>query len=276
MTGSASHGSSSHSKSRGRTGGRQTSKAASANSGGKRAQRFKRTRSFLHTHQQVEKDSEEDLEFQKRQPPKKDFNRLGLFGYVVFLLTFMRVVTLNRNSNSYNFAHSVREIVQAQWFESIGHRADYFEYLGVHFFPGLQENSIERPATAPFSLVGAPRIRAVRARQCDAEDNDMSDYLDNVGDGLRCLIPVDASEYETESFGGSDGKFFKHWVDTTGPEHPIDLDNSLRNSYGWEGGVTPMHTYPGTGYLVPAGIITRLLGASADVEVHGTEFYPFP
>jgi hypothetical protein len=104
----------------------------------------------------------------------------------------------------------------------------------------------------------------------------MSDYLENVADGLLCLISVDGSEYETRSFGGADGHFFKHWIETTGSEHPPDLDDNVYNSFGWEGGVIWMHVYPGTGYLVPMSIITRLLEAPLDVSVHGTEFYPFP
>ncbi len=284
MPGGGKHGSSSHSHSHshggqprgGRNAGKQTAKPTSTRSGVGRAKMFHRTKTFRSVQNEIEKDSEEPLEFQKRQPPKQDSNRLGLFGYVIFLLTFMRVATYQRNSDVYNFAHSVREIVQAQWFERIGHSADYFEYLGVHFFPGLQENSIERPGAKPFSVVGTPRIRAVRARQCDADDHGMSDYLENVADGFLCLIPVDGSEYETTSYGGRDGQLFKHWMYTTGSEHPPDLDDHLHNSFGWEGGITYMNLYPGTGYLVPMSIITRLLQAPIDVSVHGTEFYPFP
>ena len=201
---------------------------------------------------------------------------MGFAGYCFFLTIFFVVATNRRDSDVYNFGQSVREIVQAQWFERIGGDTDYYEYLGLHFFPGLKDNSFERPDAKPFSLVGAPRIRAVRARQCDADDNGMSEYLDNVADGLLCLIPISNSDYETESFGGADGTFFKHWVDTAGADHPMGLDSSLLNSYGWEGGVLPQHTYPGSGYLVPTDIISELMQAPVDVSVHGTEFYPFP
>jgi hypothetical protein len=282
MAGAASHGSSSQShshnarpkggRSAGKKAARKTTKAARAASGGKRTQHF-RSASFVDG---VEQDSEQELEFQKRTLAKQEFNAIGFAGYVAFLFMFLYVATNQRDSDVYNFAQSVRATVGASSFESIGHSADYFEYLGLHFFPGLQENSIDRLDAKPFSVVGAPRIRAVRARRCDAEDNDMTDYLENVAAGMRCLIPVDASEYETESFGGQDGQFFKHWINTVGPDHPPGLDDSLHNSYGWEGGIGVKHTYPGTGYLVPADIVEQLLNAPLDVSVTGTEFYPFP
>ena len=98
-----------------------------------------------------------------RQAPKQEFNRMGFAGYCFFLTIFFVVATNRRDSDVYNFGQSVREIVQAQWFERIGGDTDYYEYLGLHFFPGLKDNSFERPDAKPFSLVGAPRIRAVRA-----------------------------------------------------------------------------------------------------------------
>jgi hypothetical protein len=288
MPGAGSHGASSHSHSHnsrpkgGRSGGRKaakkTTKTASTGSGGKRAQQVNGigSASFRTVHGNVEKDNEEELQFQKRQLPKQEFNAFGFGGYVAFLFMFLRVATNQRDSDVYNFAQSVRGIVGASSFESIGHSADYFEYLGLHFFPGLQENSIDRLDDRPFSIVGAPRIRAVRARRCDAADNDMADYLENVAEGMRCLIPVDASEYATESFGGRDGQFFKHWINSVGSDHPSSLDDSVHNSYGWEGGIGVKHTYPGTGYLVPMAIVEQLLRAPLDVSVIGTAFYPFP
>lgn len=256
--------------------------AASTGIGEDHTQKFNRTDSFRQMQDDLEKRSEEDLEFQKRQPPKQDFPVKEFWGYALFLVLFLHVATNQRNSDVYNFAKSSREIVGAQFFESIGHSADYFEYLGVHFFPGLQEISVDRPAAAPFSLVGAPRIRAVRAKRCEVDDNGMSDYLNNVAHGMLCLHPVDSvgqspqDDYETESYGGQDGKFFKHWIHTKGREHPDGLDGNAHNSFGWEAGVWWQNRYPGTGYLVPSDIIAQLLVAPTNVSVHGSEFYPFP
>lgn len=228
------------------------------------------------------------LDFQPRYPPAKTNKKLefwvGFVGYLIFLLLFLAVTVFRRNSDVYNFSEMVKQIVMTEHFLLIGADTDYFEWLSLHFLPGLATVSYMAAPDSNFKMVGAPRIRQVRAVPCEPNpdfDRDGDGWTDEIATDeivsatfhRRKIVPAcwknDEETGSTESFGGPDDSLFVYQDAAELGERPY---------YSSEGGLW----LPGGGFVVPLDMMKRLMvGATgrpeeaATVEVPVTEFYGF-
>lgn len=224
------------------------------------------------------------LDYQPRYSPRATLNTMNFIGYLIFLALFLSVTALRRNSDVYNFSEMTKAIVMTEHFLAIGSDTDYFEWLSLHFLPGLAGVSYMAAPDSNFRMVGAPRIRQVRAVPCELDAD-----LDFDGDGWtdattndaaagdtyhpRKVVPAcwrnDEDTGSTESFGGPGRNLFTY-------EDAAELGE--RPHYNSEGGLW----LPGGGFVISADMLKRLMvGATgrpeeaATVEVPVTEFYGF-
>ena len=77
------------------------------------------------------------LDYQPRYSPRATLNTMNFIGYLIFLALFLSVTALRRNSDVYNFSEMTKAIVMTEHFLAIGSDTDYFEWLSLHFLPGL-------------------------------------------------------------------------------------------------------------------------------------------
>ena len=222
------------------------------------------------------------LEFQPRYSPKPTIKWGGFLSYVTFLFLFLMVTIFRRNSDVYNFSEAVKGIVMTEHYQAIGADTDYFEWLSLHFLPGLAGVSYIAAPDTNFKMIGAPRIRQVRAVPCEANEDldvDRNGWPDATTDDdpaeyqPRKVVPAcwenDEVTGSTQSFGGPNGARFTY-------QDATELGE--RSHYNSEGGLT----YPGGGFVVPVDMLKRLMtGATgraeeaATVEMPVTEFYGF-
>jgi hypothetical protein len=212
------------------------------------------------------------LEFQPRNLKQHRFNKWGFIGYLIFLMLFLSTTVFGRDADVYNFSQRVKAIVATEHFHAIGADTDYFEWLSLHFLPGLTEFSFGKAEDSPFALVGAPRIRQVRAVPCvggdpsDGWEELVREYGDEEDYHLRKVVPAcwenDEETGSTESFGGAGGTAFTYQSAETLGE---------RVHYNGDGGLT----YPGGGFVVPVDMMKRLMvGATGRPEEAATVYEP--
>ena len=265
-------------------------KARKARKAGAKSGRGKGRTGALRSRSTGSADSDDDplarsLDFQPRYSPMPAPNTLGFIGYLLFLFLFLAVTVMRRNSDVYNFSEMTKRLVTTDHFVDIRADTDYFQWLSLHFLPGLAGASHMVARDSNFKMVGAPRIRQVRAAPCepgaglDSDEDGWGDATtddETAGDTHhpRKIVPAcwrnDEETGSTESFGGPDGNLFTYQDATELSEQPY---------YNSEGGLW----LPGGGFVIPAGMLKRLMvgagrpeeAATATVEVPVTEFHAF-
>lgn len=203
-----------------------------------------------------EGDATRPLEFQPRNKKQHRFDTCGFAGCLAFLALFLATTVFGRDADVYNFSERVKDIVATPHFHAIGADTDYYEWLGLQFLPGLTAFSFGKAEDRPFALVGAPRIRQVRAIPCVGGDpgDGWEKLVEGNGDEeeyhLRKVVPAcwenDEVTGSTESFGGAAGTLFTH-------QSAEQLGE--REHYTGDGGLA----YPGGGFVVPIDMLKRLM-----------------
>lgn len=188
------------------------------------------------------------VHFQPRALPVKTFDRDGFVVYCIFLATFLVSHIGDRGSDQYYFASAVKDSFAADEFETISSPDQYFQWLALHFLPGMAGSSVGKARDSSFSIVGAPRIKQLRGANCTTPD-----YMKHVVP--NCY----SDEDDKDSFGGPDGKTFV-WSDSDELFH-----------WSPELGLF----YSSAGFLVPDRMIQSFLAEPSWTASHGTEMFQF-
>ena len=189
------------------------------------------------------------VHFQPRALPVKQFDRDGFVVYCIFLAAFLVSHIGDRTSDQYYFASAVKDSFAADEFRTIGSPDQYFEWLALHFLPGMAGSSVGKARDSSFSIVGAPRIKQLRGANCTTPE-----YMQ------RIVPNCYSDEDDKNSFGGADGKTFI-WSDS---------DEFLH--WSPELGVF----YSGAGFSVPDRIMQSFLAEPSWTTSHGTEMFQYP
>lgn len=188
------------------------------------------------------------VHFQPRALTEKQFDRDGFVVYCIFLGAFLVSHIGGRSSDQYYFASAVKDSFAADEFQRIAKPNEYFEWLALHFLPGMADLSFGKAPDSSVSIVGAPRITQLRGANCTTPE-----YMQHIVP--NCY----SDEDDNDSFGGSDGKAFI-WSDSDEFPH-------------WSPELGMF--YSGAGFLVPDGMIQSFLAEPSWTASHGTEMFQF-
>ena len=190
--------------------------------------------------------------FVKRVPAPGRFDRRGLTFYMLFIAVYMMMTLEQRNSDTFFFAENSRSVCKWADFHRVQTMDEYRQWF-ARFVQSVGGVSVKRRPGSPFAMVGALRLRQVRATPAPCASRMMSRVL---GPGeVECSDRALEAELPFGNYSGS-AHVWSAAASTMEGDH-----------YGREG------WYSGGGYLVET---LPLLNRSAAKASAGTDFLPQP
>ena len=203
---------------------------------------------------------EEPVVFIPRQVPLTPATRMGFAVFMIFIVSFTSIVTMERNDGVFFFAEHVRQLVGVDDFRRLAQERhtyrEYQQWFQYHFLDGMANVSTRLHPGSSVVMVGPPRMRQIRFEtNCT-----MPDYVDGlIPSCMETLAEATAPFGRNVPVGG---------YNSGGQWHHVSADVTMDTAYV---GRLNYH-YSGAGYLLG---MKDLISRDSDLYDPGSEFYPF-